>query len=829
MGRPPESDHAAYVASLMPFAEAVDRFFGSDEFRVRLIAPVLAGRAAGYDDAGVPDKYLVEWTVERFKLDEFEALSLYDGASSWLTYYLALFSAPHFQAFRNQNSPVADEGFLDALRQVAGVRGVLEILEGGIVRGWATRAPLPQKPLVLELWVNGAFAASGVPSYFRRDVQAQYGGDGISGFEITLPKHYSSGFPNLNIELRESGVDHIIARLRAGRQHPQPDEVAATRIELGELRGWLQRLEAHLPKVQDSLTWPLDDYGRYYDEIYRKGRANDAALASQKSIVILLDGRNVPARWLEDAIWSLVEQGHDRKAFIVRVSADQEAVAVDIQNRVRWNSGLEFALTISRNEAASDWIADCVEGLDSEFDIVQLMTADSVLDENTLAWVARCFDQPKIDAAYFDEDVFSSDSDARDFRTRDHSEPVLKPAFDPDMLMQTPYVGNLVALRRSVLLRLVSTRDETGIANGAEALLKMISAPEAVAHIPRVLATRQNVFGPPNAAWAHKVGSALEAMSVAEKPTRHEDILGAHVAGAYRVRRPVEAGVRATIIVPTRDSLELLEPCLKSLMSHAAQNRTQMDIVVVDHQSSDPATLDYLASVRSIGAARVESFEGEFNWALMNNLAAANSASEVLVFLNNDTIVLSPDWLDELVSQAMRPEVGVVGCRLIYADGSLQHAGFVARDRRDIFVTHEGVGMAGADSGYLGRNALLRSAVAVTGACMAVRRDVFESLGGFDASSFPTDGNDVDFCLRARAVGLRVLYDPYATLYHLESQTRSFNFDAARKREADRAMAVLWERWGELFSDDPAFNAHFDRGRRPFSRLRPPPELPGHV
>jgi GT2 family glycosyltransferase len=216
----------------------------------------------------------------------------------------------------------------------------------------------------------------------------------------------------------------------------------------------------------------------------------------------------------------------------------------------------------------------------------------------------------------------------------------------------------------------------------------------------------------------------------------------------------------------------------------------------------------------------VDRFTGPFNWALMNNLAAHKSEEDVLIFLNNDTLVLNPDWIDELVSLAMRKDVGVVGCRLIYDDGAIQHAGFLALNERRRFLTHDGLGDPGSYPGYLGRNALVHRTVAVTGACLAVRREVFRHLGGFDAARFQVEANDVDLCFKAADLGLKVLYSPFATLHHLESRTRTLDSEDDIRTSSDAAERI-WTRWVKKVCPDPWYNPRFDRRSPHFSRLIP--------
>ena len=274
------------------------------------------------------------------------------------------------------------------------------------------------------------------------------------------------------------------------------------------------------------------------------------------------------------------------------------------------------------------------------------------------------------------------------------------------------------------------------------------------------------------------------------------------------------------MIVPTRDRVDLLEPCLTSLIAASEHNRTRVEVLVVYNQSREPETFSALERIGRSFPLRVIDHDGAFNWALMNNRAAAQTEAEVLIFLNNDTAVLAQDWCDELCSQAMRPEIGAVGARLLYADGTIQHAGVVAGGWH-AFAAHEGVGAPGGDPGYLERHVLLREVSAVTGACLATRRSVFESVGGFDALSLPIEGNDTDYCFRLRAAGLKVLYDPYCTLYHYESKSRGLNMDPLKRNQAEAANLLMRARWGEAYRNDPFYNPHFDRLAPPLSRLRP--------
>jgi GT2 family glycosyltransferase len=246
----------------------------------------------------------------------------------------------------------------------------------------------------------------------------------------------------------------------------------------------------------------------------------------------------------------------------------------------------------------------------------------------------------------------------------------------------------------------------------------------------------------------------------------------------------------------------------------------------VDNDSADPATTMYFAGLSSISRMRLIRFHGPFNWSAINNAAAREAQGEILIFLNNDTVVLTRDWCAELVAHALRPEVGAVGARLLYGDGTIQHAGVLVGV--DGVAGHESVGETPGHGGYFGRTQLLRSTAAVTGACLATRRALFEELsGGFEALNLKVAFNDVDYCMRVRKAGYRIVYNPFAVLYHFESKSRGRELSETQQAR-HRSEAVFFRtRWSDAEMVDPYYNPHFERFARPFDRLRAPPDISG--
>ncbi len=810
-----ESDTVARDLSGWIFTDLLRGFVGSEEFLARIVSPLRRRRSPWPLHGHGPGRDLTTWAAKTLPLTAGGRRKVKAAADRWAALYAALLGDPVFRATLGDAALWLTSEVEGSLHAAAGVAAAVDRFEGRRLEGWVVA--LDQAALTVELWVNGAFMGAARPDQFRRDVQHDYGGDGLVGFELVLPAGYDPGLRSLDIEVRLAPSGLVIAEQTLVVEQAAPDELILLRREAAEVRRLLESVEARLPRLSASLAAPLAEY-----DFHRRMWGGVAPLEgpSRLSLVVVIDGVDASPAWIEASVWKAV--AHDLTGLSVTLIIDESQVlaARDLAQRVQWRLGREVTLRIDPSREVSLRFLGALEG--SSEDLVLVMKADSVLEPGALNVIARRFEsEPGLAALSFDEDAFDPQDEAIDPDARRRISPLLKPSFDVDLLLQSPYVGPGVAFRREALQQF-GLRAEAGSLRIPDLVLRLALDGREVGHEPQVLWTRHVAEGPVGPGWLACVAAAVGSDPTIAGVEFGRDVLGADVPGAVRIRRRPLPGARARIIIPTRDGLAMLRPCLDSVEHARTTNETGFDVVVIDHASGS-STADFLAERESAGALRVMPFAGDFNWALMNNLAAADTNdAEVLVFLNDDTTVLTPDWLDALTAQALRADVGAVGCRLLYEDGALQHAGFVARDGRDRFMVHEGVGLPGSDPGYMGRHALAHSTVAVTGACMAVRSDVFRRLGGFDAAHLPVEGNDVDFCMRAQAEGLKVIYEPHATLYHRESKTRGFNRTPQQFESAAAAARTVWERWGERFGRDPRYHPRFDRLSRPFSRLAPP-------
>jgi GT2 family glycosyltransferase len=311
------------------------------------------------------------------------------------------------------------------------------------------------------------------------------------------------------------------------------------------------------------------------------------------------------------------------------------------------------------------------------------------------------------------------------------------------------------------------------------------------------------------AVLCHRMGEGPGAADAEGMVRAVRDFLGDRataveaVKGGHRIYWRIPPETRVTVIIPTRDRSELLEQCVNGLLSRTKY--PSLEVIVVDNASREERTRLLFARYESLRNVRVIAHPGEFNWSAMNNAGAAVATGEILLFLNNDTDVIEENWLEELASQAARPEIGAVGAKLLFPDQTVQHGGIWLGP--GVFARHALRLSKRDDEGYLGQLSLTRNLSAVTGACMAMRRVVFEESGGFD-ESFPVSYSDLDLCLRLIRNGYRIVWTPYAELLHLESASRGSSEWRWRKEEADRDRFV--RRWQREMDNDPFFNPNLD-------------------
>lgn len=391
-------------------------------------------------------------------------------------------------------------------------------------------------------------------------------------------------------------------------------------------------------------------------------------------------------------------------------------------------------------------------------------------------------------------DLVYSDEDEMDERG-ERSNPRFKPGWSPDLLLSSDYISRSCLYRRS-LLEEVGGFGNFGSAWRRDLHLRLAERTDEILHVPKVLlhSMTKNIGREAREEGRRAVSAALSRRGV------EGEVRDGAAPGHFRVRREIRGEPKVSIVIPTRDNVSLLRRCVESI--EAMTNHRGYEILIVDNDSADPETVEYLSDV----SHRVVRFEGGFNYSSINNFAVSRTDGEHILLLNDDTEVISGEWLSAMLEQSQRPEVGAVGAKLLYPDGRIQHAGVVMEVGNPWTPGRAGHAykLYDADSpSHLGTLQATCNYSAVTGACMMLRREVFEEVGGFDEENFAVAFNDVDLCLRIRERGYFIVYTPHAKLYHHESASRGLYSD---RPEEPRHMR---ERWGGTLDNDPYYNSNF--------------------
>ncbi len=496
---------------------------------------------------------------------------------------------------------------------------------------------------------------------------------------------------------------------------------------------------------------PLSDAAGYRLWLAQRQRPEPPCPGGGRVSFVMTVTRHVPRLHAVSAVAAALDQGG----------------ALDIVVRgwaPRWLKQLTTGRPGVRIHVAPPWCREpaMVErGLASTPDgLVAVISADTVLDRTA----ARILGAVDADIVLADDDLLDGDG-------RRHS-PRFGTAWDYDRVRATGPIG-LVAIR-TALIRQASGGETDRLLHAAS-----LTSPDRIVHIPAVLLSRRTIPEPPRA-----------------PPVPLYPVPG--------------APPRVSAIIPTRDRADLLRACTAGLLQRTAY--PELELLIVDNGSTEPEALRLLDGLAAERRVRVLAQPGPFNWSALNNAGVAAMQGDIAVLLNNDIEVIEPGWLHGLVAQAIRPEVGAVGAKLLYPDGRVQHAGVaLGPNGRGTHVWRYSQGEA---PGYLDQLRVTRQVSAVTGACLAIRRDVYRQAGGCN-EALPITWNDVDLCLRVRALGLHVVWTPHARLLHREQATRGNDDTPDRQAMFRQGQAFMRARWGEAMERDPFWSPNLRPGEGP--------------
>lgn len=571
-----------------------------------------------------------------------------------------------------------------------------------------------------------------------------------------------------------------------------------------------------VPPESNSYAHWLHLYDRVGPAALAELRAAAASLPRPPLISVVMPVYNAPERWLRRAIESVRAQVYENWELCIANDASpaahirpllDEAARADPRIRVvhRPKNG---HISLASNSAL-----ELVRG-----DYVALLDHDDELSPRALArMVVEIGRHPDAVFLYSDEDKIDEHGQRFDA--------YFKPDFLPDLLLGQNCLSHLSVIRTDAIRAVGGFRAGLEGSQDWDLALRVVENldPARVRHVPEVLYHWRAIAG----STALAVGEKNYTVRAAERAlTDHlarrqvaatlSPVPGDHWRVRYALPDPAPL---VTLIIPTRDRLALTRTCVESILAKTTYPR--YEILILDNESVEPATLAWFAEVSARDPrVKVLRYPHPFNYSAMNNFGVQHAAGDVVGLLNNDLEVITPGWLEEMVSHAIRPEIGAVGAMLYYPDDRIQHAGVILG--LGGVANHAFYRYPRGTHGYFNRARLVQNFSAVTGACLVIRKAVFTQVGGLNATDLAIAFNDIDFCLRVRAAGYRNLWTPFAELYHHESASRGTEDTPAKQARFAREVDYMRRTWGPVLDADPAYNPNFSLEIEGFKPACPP-------
>lgn len=513
------------------------------------------------------------------------------------------------------------------------------------------------------------------------------------------------------------------------------------------------------------------------------------------SVVIPL--YNTPRSFLKEIVDSVLEQTYPK----VELCLADGSEGSEIEGWLRRNYPREKRIRyrkLRENRGISENTNAAIKMARGEF--IFFADHDDVLARDAMYEAARAVNaDPRIDVIYTDEDKINRSGTA-------YFAPHFKPDFSMELLCCNNYICHLFGVRRDLLKKAGLLDPKYDGAQDYDLVLRCCEKAEQICHIPRVLYhwrthPASTAGNPDSKKYAFEAGrravqAHYERMGI---PARVENT---DLLGRYRTYYEISGNPKVTILIPNRDHGEDLARCIRSVQGKTTYEN--YEILVIENNSREKETFELYRELQENGEARVITWEHPFQYAAIHNFAVKEARGDYLVFLNNDTEVISESWLEEMLGICQKPQVGAVGAKLFYPDGTIQHAGVILG--LGGVAGHIYAGFPGDKDGYAARLVSVQDLSAVTGACMMTKKVIYQELGGMD-ERFAVAYNDVDYCLRLREAGYSVVFTPYAALYHYESKTRGYEDTLEKQKRLEKETEAFRKRWGELLKKgDPFYN-----------------------
>ncbi|HEV2018294.1 MAG TPA: glycosyltransferase [Gemmatimonadaceae bacterium] len=605
-----------------------------------------------------------------------------------------------------------------------------------------------------------------------------------------------------------------IALRRQRERHANPLRLVRRAVIIFRTSGWAglrHAARAQLryqqgPVSNEYATW-LENH-RMSEADMDQMRQRATQLSYRPTISFIVPVFNPQESWLRHCVDSVRAQLYDRWQLCL---VDDASTDRRVRELLEGYDAADSRIDVVYRERNGHISAASNDGLAiATGDFVALLDQDDELTPDALYHIGEVLNQrPDVDILYSDEDKIDESGQRFD--------PYFKPDWSPELLLTNMYVSHLTAYRRSLVAELGGFRQGYEGSQDYDLLLRASERTDRIHHIPRILYHWRATKGSAAESADAKPYAATAAMAALRDALERRGIDGTveqhrQYPTHYLVRYKPDRSQKVSIIIPTRDQASLLDRCLTSITRLTTY--PNYDICVIDNGSRERATGELLHRWQTDDSrVKVLPYDVPFNFPRLNNAGVTATDGELLLFLNNDTEVLTPTWLDDMAGYTQRPEIAAVGAKLLYPDRTLQHAGVILVCG---VAGHGHKGFPADAPGYFGRLVGASNYVAITAACLMVRRAVFLEVGGFD-ERLGVAFNDVDFCLRAHSHGYRNVCLGFVTLIHHESKSRGYEDTPERQARFSSEIELMRKRWAPVLDRDPYYNPNLAQDREDFS------------
>ena len=565
----------------------------------------------------------------------------------------------------------------------------------------------------------------------------------------------------------------------------------------GMYRRWKQK-KGEAPKRLDFGT-------KSFPNAEERRREEETVFPREIKISVLVPLYNTPEKFLREMIDSVVTQTYKNWELCLADGSDDKHTDVGriCQEYIEKDSRIKYQ-KIEKNLGISGNTNVCFSMATGNF--IGLFDHDDVMHPSLLFECVKTVCEKDADYVYTDEATFTSPN------LDDLIVLHFKPDYSPDNLRANNYICHFSMFDADLLKKTGLFRPEYDGSQDHDMILRLTEEAKHVCHIPKILYYWRSH---PNSVAAD-IGAKTYAIDAAKRAVHDHmrDYYGIEVEvestrafpTIFQIKYPINGEPLISIVIPNKDHVEDLRRCITSIEKKSTWKN--YEIVVVENNSVEQSIRDYYKELESDPKVKIVTYEGGFNYSRINNAGVKETKGEYLLFLNNDTEVISPDWMEQLLMYAQRKDVGAVGAKLYYADNTIQHAGVVIGLGAHRSAGHTHYKMPREHLGYMGRLCYAQDVTAVTGACLMVKKSIYEEVDGLD-ESFTISLNDVDLCLKIREKGYLNIFTPFAELYHYESKTRGME-EGEKLRRYERECAHFRDKWKEqLDAGDPYYNPNF--------------------